>query len=94
MPNPFTLPITLLGQTLGREPHRAFGIYQADRLYHSWIIGQTGTGKTTLLKNMALQDLEKGQGFTLIDPHGDLAEELRPYLPDTAIYWDLTDPES
>ena len=53
-------------------------MYQNDRLSRTWIIGQTRTGKTTLLKNLALQDLALDRGFALLDLHGDLAEELRP----------------
>ena len=48
-----------------------------DRLLHMYVIGKTGTGKSTLLENMALQDLERGSGFALIDPHGDLVGESR-----------------
>jgi anion-transporting ArsA/GET3 family ATPase len=45
------------------------------------IIGKTGTGKSTLLETMALQDLEHGNGFALIDPHGDLAERVAAHIP-------------
>jgi hypothetical protein len=92
MPNPFTQPITILGQTKGRGPSIAFGMYQSDRLFHSLVIGQTGTGKSTLLLNMMRQDAEAGRGFLLLDPHGDLAEAIRPSLSDGAIYWDVADP--
>lgn len=64
--------VTTLGETRGRPPHRSFGILQPDRLFHQYIIGQTGTGKSTLMLNMIKQDLAQGQGFCLIDPHGDL----------------------
>ena len=50
---------------------RVFGIKDEDRLLHMYVIGKTGTGKSTLLENMALQDLVRGNGFALIDPHGD-----------------------
>jgi DNA helicase HerA-like ATPase len=52
-----------------RGDGRVFGIKDEDRLLHMYIIGKTGTGKSTLLENMALQDLERGHGFALIDPH-------------------------
>ena len=94
MSNPFLPPVTTIGHTHGRPPHRAFGIYLPDRLTHTWIIGQTGTGKTTLLKHLAMQDITNSQGFVLIDPHGDLARELQAHLPPNAIYWDLADPDN
>lgn len=53
-----------------------FGIKQADRLSHMYVIGKTGVGKSTLLETLALQDLAVGRGFALIDPHGDLAKRI------------------
>jgi len=91
MPNPFTRPITILGKTIGRGPAVPFGIQQPDRLFHSLVIGQTGTGKSTLLLNMMRQDAEAGRGFLLLDPHGDLAEAIKPNLSDGAIYWEVAD---
>ena len=52
-----------------------------DRLLHIYIIGKTGTGKSTLLENMALQDLERAKGFALIDPHGDLVGRIAARVP-------------
>lgn len=71
--------ISFLGKTNARPPHRLFGIRQPDRLHHIYIIGKTGTGKSTLLETLARQDLENGRGFALVDPHGDLAERLAIY---------------
>ena len=51
------------------------------RLRHTFILGQTGTGKTTLLQNMAAQDLLTGEGFAFFDPHGDAARELLDFVP-------------
>ena len=68
--------ISYFATTNGRLPHRTFGIKQADRLFHTYAIGKTGTGKTTLLETIALQDMMRGRGVTVIDPHGDLAERL------------------
>ena len=59
-----------------RGDDRVFGIKDEDRFSHVYVIGKTGTGKSTLLENMALQDLERGDGFALIDPHGDLVRRL------------------
>lgn len=68
--------ITYLGQTNFRDDRRLFGIRQEDRFSHVYIIGKTGTGKSTLMERMALQDLARGNGFALIDPHGDLVERV------------------
>ncbi len=86
--------ITALGLTRGRPPHRSFGIRQSDRLFHQYIIGQTGTGKSTLLLNMMLQDARHGQGFCLLDPHGDLAGSVRAGMDCDVLYWDVADSKS
>jgi energy-coupling factor transporter ATP-binding protein EcfA2 len=62
----------------GPEP---FGISVADRRRHVYVIGKTGSGKSTLLRNLIVQDIEAGRGLLLLDPHGDLAEELLDYIP-------------
>ncbi|RMH78715.1 MAG: DUF87 domain-containing protein [Calditrichaeota bacterium] len=54
---------------------------EKDRRQHLYVVGQTGTGKTTLLKSMILSDIEAGQGLAVIDPHGDLFDELLGYIP-------------
>lgn len=92
MSNPFRKSTTILGQTVGRGPNVEFGTYQADRLFHTFILGQTGTGKSTLLLNMMRQDAEVGRGFCLLDPHGDLAEAITADLGNDAINWDVADP--
>ena len=71
-----------------------FGIAQRDRLLHMYIVGQTGTGKSTLIANMAAEDASAGIGFCLIDPHGDLALGLSANLTQSHIYWDVADPSS
>ena len=72
-----------------------FGLEQADRRQHAYIIGQTGTGKSTLVRNMILQDIEAGRGIGLIDPHGDLALEILDHIPghrtDHVVYFDPSD---
>lgn len=93
MPPP-TSPITNLGLALGRYADLPFGIKLADRLLHFYVIGQTGTGKSTLLFNMALQDAKQDIGFCLIEPHGDLAAELSRNLVMEHVYWDVSDPAS
>ena len=73
--------ITIIGRVDFRNDRRLFGIKGADRFSHIYVIGKTGTGKSTLLETMALQDLECGNGFALIDPHGDLADRIAARLP-------------
>ncbi|KUK84161.1 MAG: hypothetical protein XD98_0149 [Microgenomates bacterium 39_6] len=58
-----------------------FGIKKADRRLHFYTIGKTGTGKSTLIANMAISDIRKGEGVAVIDPHGDLANILLDYIP-------------
>jgi DNA helicase HerA-like ATPase len=59
-----------------RNDDRMFGIKDEDRFSHVYIIGKTGTGKSTLIETMALQDIERGRGCAVIDPHGDLVERI------------------
>jgi type IV secretory pathway TraG/TraD family ATPase VirD4 len=71
--------ISYFARTNHRNANVPFGIRQADRLSHVYVVGKTGTGKSTLLETLARQDLEAGRGFALIDPHGDLVERLARY---------------
>jgi type IV secretory pathway TraG/TraD family ATPase VirD4 len=73
--------ITYFARTNHRHPHRMFGIRQADRRSHMYVIGKTGTGKSTLLKTMVLQDIAAGRGLALFDPHGDLTTEILSAVP-------------
>jgi Type IV secretion-system coupling protein DNA-binding domain len=68
--------ITCLGETNFRHHRRRFGIKRADRRHHLYLIGKTGTGKSTFIANLAHQDIANGEGLALLDPHGDLVEEL------------------
>jgi hypothetical protein len=72
--------ISYFATTNGRT-HHTFGIKQADRFFHVYAIGKTGTGKTTLLETLALQDMIGQRGVAVIDPHGDLAERLVASVP-------------
>lgn len=73
-----------------------FGIKREDRFAHVYVIGKTGVGKSTLLKSMARQDPEQGNGFALIDPHGDLADRVIANIPASrqsdVIYLNAADP--
>jgi type IV secretory pathway TraG/TraD family ATPase VirD4 len=90
------MSVTHLGQVDFRRDRRVFGIETEDRFSHIYIIGKTGTGKSTLLESMALQDLERGRGFALIDPHGDLVERIADRIPPSrqadVIYLNAPDP--
>lgn len=87
--------ITYFGRTNGREPFKRFGIKAHDRLSHISILGKTGTGKSTLLETLATQDIVAGNGFGVIDPHGDLAERLAhtamAHRADDVVYVDPSD---
>jgi hypothetical protein len=71
----------LIGERDGWGKPIPFGISAADRRQHIYVIGKTGSGKTTLLRNMLVQDITLGHGVGLLDPHGDLAEELLNHIP-------------
>ncbi|RLC28331.1 MAG: hypothetical protein DRH37_09755, partial [Deltaproteobacteria bacterium] len=73
--------ITILGKTNFRMQNMQFGIKDIDRQRHMYMVGQTGMGKSTLMLNMLIQDINKGKGVALIDPHGDLAEQLLNHIP-------------
>jgi type IV secretory pathway TraG/TraD family ATPase VirD4 len=73
--------ITYFARTNHRNAGVLFGIRRADRRSHMYVIGKTGTGKSTLLKTLVLQDIAAGEGLALFDPHGDLAEEVVSQIP-------------
>jgi type IV secretory pathway TraG/TraD family ATPase VirD4 len=74
--------VTYFGRTNARNDRRVFGIQQPDRLSHMYIIGKTGTGKSTLLERLILSDIEAGEGLVLVDPHGDLVERIVAQVPE------------
>jgi len=73
--------VTYFGETDSRNKRVKFGIKAKDRTRHVYVIGKTGMGKSTLLENMAIQDLTNGEGMAFIDPHGKTAELLLDYVP-------------
>ena len=87
---------SILALTNTRDRHYPFGIKQADRLSHLYVIGKTGVGKTTLLENMVVQDIAAGRGCALIDPHGDLVERVASRVPSwrssDVVYVNVPDP--
>ncbi len=77
--------VTYFGETDARNRRVPFGIKAADRSRHTYIIGKTGMGKSTLLENMAIQDIQNGEGMAFIDPHGKTADLLLDYIPQERI---------
>src|SRR5262245_30934938 len=79
-----------------RNKQRQFGIKDNDRFSHVYVIGKTGTGKSSLLETMTLQDIRRGGGVALIDPHGDLVERIAHQIPDwrkrDVVYLNASDP--
>ena len=73
--------ITHFGVTDFRGSAEKFGIKADDRTRHMYVIGKTGMGKSTMLENMAIQDIQNGEGLCFIDPHGTTAEKLLKYVP-------------
>ncbi len=73
--------VTYFAETNSRGKGVAFGIKRRDRARHMYIIGKTGMGKSTLLENMAIQDIRNGEGMAFIDPHGSTAERIMEYVP-------------
>lgn len=80
-----TNSITYFAETDARNKKVKFGIKAKDRLKHMYVIGKTGMGKSTLLENMAIQDIQNGNGMAFIDPHGGTAEKLLEYVPEHRI---------
>ena len=74
--------ITFFAETDARGQRVPFGIKAKDRTRHVYVIGKTGMGKSTLLENMAIQDIKNGNGLAFIDPHGQTAETLLDYIPE------------
>ena len=77
--------ITYVAKTDYRNRQIPFGIKAEDRTRHMYVIGKTGMGKSTLLENLAIQDIQNGNGLAFIDPHGKSAELLLDYVPENRI---------
>ncbi|MCA9308928.1 ATP-binding protein [Candidatus Saccharibacteria bacterium] len=71
----------LIGYNVFRGVKKPIRMSEGDRRRHAYIIGQTGTGKSIFLRNLALQDMVSGRGFAFIDPHGDVTDELLGMVP-------------
>ncbi len=77
--------ITYFASTDCRGEKKPFGIKAIDRARHVYVIGKTGMGKSTMLENMAIQDIQNGDGMAFIDPHGSTAGKLLNYVPEDRI---------
>lgn len=76
---------TPLGQTNFRNKLVKFGIKTDDRRRHIYLLGKTGTGKTTMMENMVMEDILAGRGVGLVDPHGDFAEKILHFIPENRV---------
>ena len=87
----------LLGDNVFHGQRAEVYMPEGDRMRHTYIVGQTGTGKTSLIKSMAYQDIQQGRGVCIIDPHGDLVNDMLAVVPeerlDDVIVFDPSDLE-
>jgi len=88
--------LTYLGRINWRDDKRPFSIHAADRLAHMYVVGKTGTGKSSFLESLVRQDIVNGHGLALFDPHGDLVERVhawaRAHGQTNIMYLDVPDP--
>jgi len=77
--------INFFAETNFRNIKKKFGIKLDDRRRHVYVVGKTGMGKTAMIQNMAIQDIQQGQGVGFVDPHGEAAEELLDFIPSSRI---------
>jgi hypothetical protein len=88
--------VTSFAKANFRNEFRTFGIKRADRRAHMYLLGKTGTGKSSLMEAMMLEDMRSGHGFALLDPHGDLLKRIREHIPQDrladVIDFDAADP--
>ncbi|GEM_PF-285354 len=87
--------LTLVGKTNFRNVEKEFGIKLGDRRRHIYVIGKSGTGKSTLLENMIIDDIREGRGVIVVDPHGELVEHVMASVPreriDDVVLFDPSD---
>lgn len=89
--------VTYFARTNFRNTNTIFGIKRKDRRQHMYILGKSGTGKSVLLHNLITQNIKNGEGVCVIDPHGELAEEILELIPEDrtkdVIYFNPADPD-
>jgi CxxC-x17-CxxC domain-containing protein len=78
---PINKDITYLGLTTFRDKNQLFGIKRKDRRQHVYILGKSGTGKSVLMFNMIIQNIQNGEGVCVVDPHGELVEGVLTAIP-------------
>lgn len=87
--------VNFFGKTNFRGEDKVFGIKREDRMRHMYVIGKSGVGKSTLLENLAIGDMKKGEGLAFLDPHGSSVEALLNYVPkhriNDVVYFDPGD---
>jgi hypothetical protein len=82
-----TKDCTYIGTTVFRDNKVKFGLMNDndDRVRHMYLIGKSGTGKSTAFKNMIMQDMVNGEGICVVDPHGELIDDILDYIPDDRV---------
>ena len=106
LPYPSNLPtpkntqesdLTILGNTDYRGEKVTFGIKKEDKFRHMYVVGKTGTGKSTFISNMVVSDMKAGNGLCLLDPHGELVDSVLEHIPSNrindVILFDVSDTE-
>ena len=95
IPTGYPKDTNIIGTSDFRSTRVPVGIYDEDRLRHIYVIGKTGVGKSKFLSSLIIDDLKQGRGIGLIDPHGDLIEEIIMHIPEErkkdVIIFDPTD---
>ena len=90
--------VIYLARTNFRNSHRLFGVKRKDRRQHTYVVGKTGTGKSAMLDNMIIQDIANGEGVCVVDPHGELVEDIITKIPeeriDDVIYFNPADTDN
>jgi len=90
LPNPVNVPttkntpddeITILWTTEYKNSWKPFGIRTEDKFRHVYIVWKTGMGKSTFISNMVRSDMHRGNGIAVVDPHGDLVEDVMAHIP-------------
>lgn len=80
-PIPYNKDITYFAKTNFRNSETVFGIKRKDRRQHMYVLGKSGTGKSVLLSNLIAQNIQNGEGVCVVDPHGELVEEVLELIP-------------
>lgn len=78
---PYNRDLTYIGQASFRNKNQIFGIKRKDRRQHVYVLGKSGTGKSVLLSNMIIQNINNGEGVAVVDPHGELVEGILAAIP-------------